>query len=117
MTNTPAPAFVCPLCGLRSWHPRDGAEDFCAACGFVEDVLEIGMPADREHRALVLRGNLRADELMRLLKLVREMHDARPESAHFEVLVVDEEATMRDSEALLRGALPGFSFKCYPFPR
>lgn len=74
------------------------------------------MPADSQHRAIVLRGNIRADELMRLLKLVREMHDERPDTAHFEILVVDEEATMRDSKALLEENLPGFSFRCYPFP-
>jgi hypothetical protein len=37
MTETPP--FVCPICRRQSWHPRDGAERFCAVCGFVDDVL------------------------------------------------------------------------------
>lgn len=34
-----APSFLCPLCKLRSFHPRDIAERFCAKCGFVDDVI------------------------------------------------------------------------------
>lgn len=26
------PAFVCPVCGRRSWHPDDGANGYCSAC-------------------------------------------------------------------------------------
>lgn len=33
------PAFVCPLCKRRSYHPVDIAERYCAACGFVDDVI------------------------------------------------------------------------------
>jgi hypothetical protein len=32
-------AFVCPLCERRSYHPKDIEHRFCAACGFVDDVL------------------------------------------------------------------------------
>jgi hypothetical protein len=117
MAITPAPAFVCPLCGFRSWHPRDGAERFCASCGFVDDVLEAVLPMDEEHRALIVRGNLTGPELMELIKLVRSMHDRRPHEAKFEVLVVDESATIKDSEALLKDTLPGYAFRVYPFPR
>ncbi len=39
VTRKPAPpTFLCPLCGLRSYHPRDLAERYCARCGFVDDV-------------------------------------------------------------------------------
>ncbi len=30
--------FVCPRCGLPSYHPRDAAERFCAKCGFIDDL-------------------------------------------------------------------------------
>jgi ribosomal protein L37E len=30
------PAFTCPKCGLKSWHPRDAEERFCSRCKFVE---------------------------------------------------------------------------------
>ncbi len=40
----PKPAFKCPLCGLASYHPRDNAEQFCARCGFVEDLVVIRCP-------------------------------------------------------------------------
>jgi hypothetical protein len=36
---TDAPPFICPICQRKSWHPRDAKERFCAACGFVDDVL------------------------------------------------------------------------------
>lgn len=34
------PVFVCPLCKRRSYHPMDIREHYCAACGFVDDVIE-----------------------------------------------------------------------------
>jgi ribosomal protein L37E len=40
MTRKPLPpSFVCPLCGLRSYHPKDVTERFCAKCGFIDDVI------------------------------------------------------------------------------
>jgi hypothetical protein len=39
MTDPP-PAFTCPICGLNSWHPKDGEEQFCSRCDkFVEDII------------------------------------------------------------------------------
>lgn len=32
-------AFVCPLCGLTSHHPRDAEERYCTKCGFIDDIL------------------------------------------------------------------------------
>jgi hypothetical protein len=36
------PSFVCPLCSLRSFHPKDIEQRLCARCGFVDDVIERG---------------------------------------------------------------------------
>lgn len=34
----PAPLFVCPLCGARSWNPNDARERYCGRCHrFVDD--------------------------------------------------------------------------------
>jgi hypothetical protein len=24
--------FVCPICGMKSWHPMDAQERYCAKC-------------------------------------------------------------------------------------
>jgi ribosomal protein L37E len=38
--NPLPPSFVCPLCKLRSYHPKDVEHRFCARCGFVDDVIK-----------------------------------------------------------------------------
>lgn len=32
----PPPSYVCPACKLRSYHPVDVAEKYCARCGVFE---------------------------------------------------------------------------------
>jgi ribosomal protein L37E len=40
MTRKPLPpSFLCPLCGLRSYHPKDVERRFCARCGSIDDVM------------------------------------------------------------------------------
>jgi hypothetical protein len=30
--ETPPPAFTCPVCGAKSWHPEDGRQGYCGRC-------------------------------------------------------------------------------------
>jgi hypothetical protein len=50
---------------------------------------------------------------MELIRLIRSIHDRRPAEAEFEVLVVDADATLHESEKLMRDALPGMAFRVY----
>lgn len=77
--------------------------------------------ADKEHRAVLIRGNLLPSELMQLISLVRSMHDERmrhhaDSKPRFEILVVDDNSTLNDTAALLSETLPGFAFRVLPFP-
>lgn len=49
---SPPPAFVCPKCTARSWHPEDGRHGYCGRCHeFTGDPLT----QDPEYVAAVLR--------------------------------------------------------------
>lgn len=54
-----APAFVCPLCGRASWHPKDAEHRFCGVCGFTEDVF------DRSWRHWLLSAVMPVDDIER----------------------------------------------------
>ncbi len=34
MTPGPPPAFTCPCCGAKSWHPKDGEQKWCGRCSW-----------------------------------------------------------------------------------
>jgi ribosomal protein L37E len=42
MTKPLPPSYLCPRCLLRSYHPRDVAERYCARCGFEDDQPDRG---------------------------------------------------------------------------
>lgn len=33
------PAFICPKCGMPSYHPKDAEQRYCNRCGFVDDPM------------------------------------------------------------------------------
>jgi hypothetical protein len=42
------PAFVCPSCGARSWHPEDGRQGWCGHCkAFTGRPDGLDIPTDR----------------------------------------------------------------------
>lgn len=42
------PAFVCPDCGAKSWHPEDGRQGWCGRCHrFTGRPAGLDIPAER----------------------------------------------------------------------